>query len=152
MLVGPFKQTGVGVGHPAAVSHLNSKELYSFTWVGGGWGEVTFLDRLPKRESSPVWSGSDKHIILHQVSAPSSRLSNLKRRFFAGNGASTSGQITFASVYFCSELIAWTSKNIDCLLVHTTCLVCFISTVIGCSNKKEKKKLVLGRPALVAGI
>ncbi len=31
MLVGPFKQTGVGGGHPAAVSHLSSKEPYSFT-------------------------------------------------------------------------------------------------------------------------
>jgi hypothetical protein len=33
------------------------------------------------------------------------------------------------------------------------CLVCFISTVNGCSNKKrkEKKKLTLGKPALVAG-
>ena len=41
-----------------------------------------------------------------------------------------------------------TSKNIDCL----SHLVCLISTVNGCSNKiKEKKKLTLGRLALVAG-
>jgi len=42
-----------------------------------------------------------------------------------------------------------TSKNIDCL----SHLVCFISTVNGRSNKKrkEKKKLTLGRLALVAG-
>ncbi len=35
----------------------------------------------------------------------------------------------------------------------TACLVCFISTVNGHCNKKrkEKKKLTLGRPALVAG-
>jgi hypothetical protein len=35
----------------------------------------------------------------------------------------------------------------------TACLVGFISTVNGLSNKKrkEKKKLTLGRPALVAG-
>jgi len=48
---------------------------------------------------------------------------------------------------------SWTSKNIDCLMARTACLVCFISTVNGYSNKKrnEKKKLTLGRPALVAG-
>ncbi len=35
----------------------------------------------------------------------------------------------------------------------TACLVCFISTVNGRCNKKrkEKKKLALGRPVLVAG-
>jgi hypothetical protein len=44
-------------------------------------------------------------------------------------------------------------KNIDCLTVCTTCLVCFNSIVNGRGNKKrkEKKKLTLGRPALVAG-
>jgi hypothetical protein len=38
-------------------------------------------------------------------------------------------------------------------MAHTACLVCFISTVNGHCNKKrkEKKKLTLGRPALVAG-
>jgi hypothetical protein len=38
-------------------------------------------------------------------------------------------------------------------MAHTACLVCFISTVNGRSNKKrkEKKKLTLGMPALVAG-
>jgi hypothetical protein len=38
-------------------------------------------------------------------------------------------------------------------MVPATCLVSFISTVNGLSNKKrkEKKKLTLGRPALVAG-
>ncbi len=38
-------------------------------------------------------------------------------------------------------------------MVHTACLDCFISTVNGHCNKKrkEKKKLTLGRPALVAG-
>jgi hypothetical protein len=38
--------------------------------------------------------------------------------------------------------------------VGTTCLVCFIRTVNGHCNKKrkEKKKLTLGGPALVAGI
>ncbi len=29
--------------------------------------------------------------------------------------------------------------NIDCLMVHTACLVCLISTVNGHSNKKRKK-------------
>ncbi len=48
---------------------------------------------------------------------------------------------------------SYASKNIDCLTVPTACLVCFISTVNGCSNikRKEKKNLTLGRPALVAG-
>jgi hypothetical protein len=38
-------------------------------------------------------------------------------------------------------------------MAHTACLVCFISTVNGHCNKKrkEKKKLTLGRMALVAG-
>jgi len=38
-------------------------------------------------------------------------------------------------------------------MARTACLVCFISTVNGHCNKKrkEKKKLTLGRPALVAG-
>jgi hypothetical protein len=38
-------------------------------------------------------------------------------------------------------------------MAHTACLVCFISTVNGHCNKKrkEKKKLTLGRLALVAG-
>jgi hypothetical protein len=39
-------------------------------------------------------------------------------------------------------------------MAHTACLVCFISTVNGHCNKKkrkEKKKLTLGRPTLVAG-
>ncbi len=49
---------------------------------------------------------------------------------------------------------SWTSKNIDCLMARTTCLVCFISSVNGSGNKKrkEKKKLTLGRVALVAGV
>jgi hypothetical protein len=38
-------------------------------------------------------------------------------------------------------------------MARTACLVCFISTVNGRSNKKrkEKKKLTLGRLALIAG-
>jgi hypothetical protein len=28
-------------------------------------------------------------------------------------------------------------SNIDCLMVHTACLVCFISTVNGCSKKAK---------------
>jgi hypothetical protein len=38
-------------------------------------------------------------------------------------------------------------------MASTACLVCFISIVDGRSNKKEKekKKLILGRQALVAG-
>ena len=38
-------------------------------------------------------------------------------------------------------------------MAHTACLVCFIRTVNGHCNKKrkEKKKLTLGRLALVAG-
>jgi hypothetical protein len=38
-------------------------------------------------------------------------------------------------------------------MAHTACLVCFISTVNGHSNKKrkEKKKVTLGRLALEAG-
>jgi hypothetical protein len=31
-------------------------------------------------------------------------------------------------------------RNMDCLMVRTTCLVCFISTVNGCSKKKKEKK------------
>jgi hypothetical protein len=57
-------------------------------------------------------------------------------------------------LYFDWELFwlggrALTSKNIDSL----SHLVCFIITVNGSSNKKrkEKKKLTLGRLALVAG-
>ncbi len=37
-------------------------------------------------------------------------------------------------------------SNIDCLMVQTACLVCFIGTVISCSKKRS-----LGRPALVTG-
>jgi hypothetical protein len=53
----------------------------------------------------------------------------------------------------CSLIDAKTSKNIDCVTVHTACLVFFISAVNGHCNKKrkEKKKLTLGRPALVGG-
>jgi hypothetical protein len=39
-------------------------------------------------------------------------------------------------------------SNIGCLKAHTACLVCFISTVNGHS---EKRKTSLERPALVAG-
>jgi hypothetical protein len=41
----------------------------------------------------------------------------------------------------------------DSLMAHIACLVCFISTVNGHNNKtrREKKKLTLGRPALIAG-
>jgi hypothetical protein len=38
-------------------------------------------------------------------------------------------------------------SNIDCLMAHTACLVCFISNVNG---RSKKKKLTLGRQA-VAG-
>jgi hypothetical protein len=31
-------------------------------------------------------------------------------------------------------------EYIDCLMAHTACLVCFISTVNGHCNKKEKKR------------
>ncbi len=43
-------------------------------------------------------------------------------------------------------------EYIDCLMACTACLVCFISTVNGHCNKKrkEKKKITLGRLALVA--
>ncbi len=37
------------------------------------------------------------------------------------------------------KCFAQTSKYIDCLTVHTACLVCFISTVNG-SSKKERKE------------
>jgi len=40
-------------------------------------------------------------------------------------------------------------SNIECIMALTAYLVCFISTVYGCS--KKKKKLSLGRLALVAG-
>jgi hypothetical protein len=38
-------------------------------------------------------------------------------------------------------------------MANIACLVCFVTTVNAHSNKKrkEKKKLTLGRPALVAG-
>jgi hypothetical protein len=39
-------------------------------------------------------------------------------------------------------------RNIDCLIVHTACLVCFISTVNGSSKKREN---ALENVALVAG-
>jgi hypothetical protein len=44
-------------------------------------------------------------------------------------------------------------QYIDCLMAHTACLVCFISTVNGHYDKKrkEKKKLTLGRLVLDAG-
>jgi hypothetical protein len=35
-------------------------------------------------------------------------------------------------------------SNIDCLKVHTACLVCFISTVNGNSKKKKKKPWKIG--------
>ncbi len=34
------------------------------------------------------------------------------------------------------------SKNIDCLMARTACLVCFISTVNGRSKKREKKPIM----------
>ncbi len=40
-------------------------------------------------------------------------------------------------------------RNIDCLMAHTACLVCFISTVNGRSKKIKKRSLL--RAALVAG-
>jgi len=40
-------------------------------------------------------------------------------------------------------------SNINCLTVHTTCLVGFIGTVNGCCKKKKKKRRQL-RPAPVA--
>ncbi len=40
-------------------------------------------------------------------------------------------------------------RNIDCLMAHTACLVCFISTVN--SRSKKRKKRCLLRAALVAG-
>jgi hypothetical protein len=42
-------------------------------------------------------------------------------------------------------------SNIDRLMSHTTCLVCFISTFNGRSKKKEKKENALDDVALVAG-
>jgi hypothetical protein len=35
-------------------------------------------------------------------------------------------------------------SNIDCLTARTTCLVCFISTVNGCSKNKRKKPIKTG--------
>ncbi len=35
-------------------------------------------------------------------------------------------------------------SNIDCLMVHTACLVCFISTVNSHSKKEEKKSIKTG--------
>jgi hypothetical protein len=40
-------------------------------------------------------------------------------------------------------------RNIDCLTVHTACLVCFIITVNGHSKTKKKRRLLWA--ALVAG-
>jgi len=40
-------------------------------------------------------------------------------------------------------------RNIDCLTSRTAWLVCFISTVNGCSKKRKKRSLLRG--ALVAG-
>jgi hypothetical protein len=55
--------------------------------------------------------------------------------------------------WFCPVNCIDIKEYTDCLTARTTCLVCFISTVNGHCNKKrkEKKKLTLGRPALVAG-
>jgi hypothetical protein len=42
----------------------------------------------------------------------------------------------------CSLTICVTHRhlsNIDCLMAHTACLVCFISTVNGRSKKKKKQ-------------
>jgi hypothetical protein len=33
-------------------------------------------------------------------------------------------------------------RNIGCLMVHTACLVCFISTVNGRSKKRKKRSLL----------
>ncbi len=51
----------------------------------------------------------------------------------------------------CVEHLSQTHRylsNIDCLMSHTACLVCFISTVNGHSKKKRKKATNV---ALVAG-
>jgi len=40
-------------------------------------------------------------------------------------------------------------RNINCLMPYTACLVCFISTVNGCS--KKRKKIILLRAMQVAG-
>jgi hypothetical protein len=42
-------------------------------------------------------------------------------------------------------LDAWTSKELDCLMAHTTCLVCRVSTVNGCSKKPlDELSLIAG--------
>ncbi len=41
--------------------------------------------------------------------------------------------------------------NIGCLMAHTACLVCFISTVNGHSKKKKKRENALADVALLAG-
>jgi hypothetical protein len=40
-------------------------------------------------------------------------------------------------------------SNIDCLMAHTACLVCFISTING--RSKKKKRLSLGRTGASSG-
>jgi hypothetical protein len=47
------------------------------------------------------------------------------------------------------EIIHQHLRNIDCLTVHTACLVCLIGSVNGCSKKRKKRSLL--RAALVAG-
>jgi hypothetical protein len=44
--------------------------------------------------------------------------------------------------FFCRNLDSLDHRhlrNIDCLMAHTACLVCFISTVNGCSKKVRKE-------------
>ncbi len=49
-------------------------------------------------------------------------------------------KLSLVLIFFCKNVTGTkTSKNIDCLTVRTACLVCFISTVNGRSNKKKEE-------------
>jgi hypothetical protein len=60
---------------------------------------------------------------------------------FKKNILSTFSEPPFASLflYYITALNHRHLRNIDCLMAHTTCLVCFINTVNGHSKKKVKK-------------
>jgi hypothetical protein len=76
--------------------------------------------------------------------------SNVKQCFYIGKGGtimlmtmthdSNTLVLDLATLGKATEIDTSTSKNIDCLMARTACLVCFISTVNGRNNKKRKEK------------
>jgi hypothetical protein len=71
-------------------------------------------------------------------------------------GSTYSGKMLNQSFYYKNKIdvdktyqIISHLRNIDCLMAHTACLVCFISTVNSHSKKRKKRSLL--QAALVGG-